>query len=203
MSDEAYPKDWKHVVLHISPDFKQVHGDGDPDASGWVRRQIEKASGVRKTEIAGAFVVELTRHEDDRGFLFEIARASGAKGPHAVIANFGQVYLVGDWKAGTVRAFHKHERTWDWFCCVSGAVRIILRDGREDSPTHGKMSELVISAAAPKLLVIPPGVWHGWQALEDNTLLLSIASEPYDPEKPDEERLPYNSFGCSWDINFK
>jgi len=65
--------------------------------------------------IAGVKVVELTSHEDDRGYLTEIARRADDNEPHAVVHRFGQVYLVGDPSRGTIRAFHKHEELWDWF----------------------------------------------------------------------------------------
>ncbi|MEJ5199015.1 MAG: hypothetical protein WHX53_08835, partial [Anaerolineae bacterium] len=48
----------------------------------------------------------------------EIARAAGGDEPHAVVHRFGQVYLVGDPVRGAIRAFHKHEELWDWFCIV-------------------------------------------------------------------------------------
>jgi dTDP-4-dehydrorhamnose 3,5-epimerase-like enzyme len=50
---------------------------------------------------------------------------------------------------------------------------------------------------------VPPGVFHGWVALEDGTQLISVASELYDPENPDEERIPWNSFGYDWSVRFR
>ena len=45
------------------------------------------------------------------------------------------------------------------------------------------------------MIVVPPGVYHGWMSLEDDTQLVSTASEVYNREKPDEVRIPPNSFG--------
>ena len=56
--------------------------------------------------IDGVKVVDLVTHEDDRGYLTEIARQAGAPEPHAVVHRFGQVYLVGNPARGTIRAFH-------------------------------------------------------------------------------------------------
>jgi dTDP-4-dehydrorhamnose 3,5-epimerase len=55
----------------------------------------------------------------------------------------------------------------------------------------------------PMLLVIPPGVYHGWMALEDDTQLVSTASEVYNRQNPDEERVPPDAFGYDWTIKFK
>jgi dTDP-4-dehydrorhamnose 3,5-epimerase-like enzyme len=53
---------------------------------------------------------------------------------------------------------------------------------------------VVTSARRPTLIVVPPGVFHGWVALEDNTLLLSVASHVYDRLEPDEVRVPPQAF---------
>jgi dTDP-4-dehydrorhamnose 3,5-epimerase-like enzyme len=62
------------------------------------------------------------------------------------------------------------------------------------------MSQFVLSGMKPGLLVVPPGVYHGWMSLEDDTQMVSIASEPYDAENPDETRIPTDSFGDVWAV---
>jgi dTDP-4-dehydrorhamnose 3,5-epimerase len=45
--------------------------------------------------------------------------------------------------------------------------------------------------AAPKLVQIPPGIWHGFQAMgETEALALHLNTEPFCFDAPDEERLP-------------
>jgi dTDP-4-dehydrorhamnose 3,5-epimerase-like enzyme len=46
-------------------------------------------------------------------------------------------------------------------------------------------------------------VYHGWMSLEDDTMMISTASEVYNRANPDEERVPYDSFGYDWSIKFK
>lgn len=149
--------------------------------------------------IEGAEFIELTAHADDRGYLVEIARRGGDE-PHAVVHEFGQVYLVGDPARGTVRAFHRHAETWDWFFIGHGSAKFVLVDGREDSPTSGEVMVVVAGERKPRLIAVPPGVWHGWMSLEDDTQLVSVASRPYDRERPDEERIAPDSFGDIWTV---
>ena len=59
---------------------------------------------------------------------------------------------------------------------------------------------MVIGTNNPSLIVVPPGVFHGWMALEDNTQLISTASEVYDRGNPDEVRVPPDSFGYVWEV---
>lgn len=39
--------------------------------------------------------------------------------------------------------------------------------------------------------------------LKDNTIMISVASEVYNKEKPDEIRIPPNSFGDVWTTKYK
>ena len=150
--------------------------------------------------IEGVDVIKLATHVDDRGYLIEIARTAEDTAPHGVIHQFGQVYLVGDPVRGTIRAFHKHEELWDWFFISHGSAKFVLKDDRKDSSTYEEMMTVVINAKAPRLLVIPPGVYHGWISLEDDTQMVSTASHTYNHEKPDETRIPPDAFGDVWEV---
>lgn len=145
--------------------------------------------------IEGVKQVELKANVDDRGYLIEILRASD---PH--FTKFGQIYLVGDFSSGTIRAFHKHNILWDWFFISHGAAKFVLVDDRKGSKTYKQIDSYVISSRNPGLLVIPPGVYHGWMALEDDTQMISTASEVYNRDKPDEERISPDTYGNVWEI---
>lgn len=142
-------------------------------------------------------VVDLTVHEDDRGSLLEYARwmddDDSQNESHSLVHKFGQVYTVTNPRADVVRAFHCHKVMWDWYSIIAGRALVVLAtDNVGGQPT---VMRLVMSARKPQLLQIPPGVWHGWMSLDNNTTLLSIASECYDREKPDEERKPWDWMG--------
>jgi dTDP-4-dehydrorhamnose 3,5-epimerase len=139
--------------------------------------------------------VPLTPHVDERGYLVEILRAVD---PH--FSKFGQVYLVGNFARGVIRAFHKHEVLWDWFFISHGAAKFVLVDDRRGSPTYGRMNIFVTSDRNPNLIAVPPGVYHGWISLEDDTQMISIASEVYNRTQPDEVRVSPDSFGDVWTV---
>ncbi|MFH1415458.1 MAG: dTDP-4-dehydrorhamnose 3,5-epimerase family protein [Elusimicrobiota bacterium] len=140
-------------------------------------------------------LVPLEIYMDDRGYLIEIIRSVD---PH--FNKFGQVYLVGDMTRGTVRAFHKHDVLWDFFFISHGSAKFGLYDDRPDSSTYKERAVLVSGERKPSVLVVPPGVFHGWMALEDDTQMISIASEVYNRSNPDEVRVPPDSFGFQWEI---
>jgi len=152
--------------------------------------------------IEGVKLVPLTTHSDDRGHLLEIYRTDTD-----YHRNFGgkinQVYIVEDPVRGTIRAFHRHQQLWDFFFISHGSAKFALHDGREQSGTSGETNTFILGDKQRKLLIVPPGVYHGWMSLEDDTQLISIASHTYNAENPDEERVPYNSFGYDWSVQFK
>jgi dTDP-4-dehydrorhamnose 3,5-epimerase-like enzyme len=143
-------------------------------------------------------LVDLVPRIDDRGYLIEILRASDEH-----FTKFGQIYLVGDMTRNTIRAFHIHKLLWDWFFVTHGSAKFAFVDDRKDSPTYKEINTFVITERKSQLLVVPPGVYHGWMSLEDDTQMVSTASEVYNRENPDEERVPYDSFGYDWSVKFK
>ena len=145
--------------------------------------------------IEGVQLIPLDVHVDDRGYLIEIVRATDPYLP-----KFGQVYVVGDQVRGVIRAFHKHAELWDFFFISHGAAKFVLKDDRPQSATYRQMETYVLTQRNPALLVVPPGVYHGWMSLEDDTQMISTASEVYRRDNPDEVRIPPDSFGDVWTV---
>ncbi len=157
-------------------------------------------SGEEKLEerkINGVKLIYLITRVDDRGDLVENWRKSWNLLP----GNVSQVYTVHNPRRDVIRAYHKHDELWDLFSIVNGSAKFRLKDDRKESSTYGMEEEVILGVRKPGLLVVPPGVYHGWMSLEDNTILLSIASHEYNREKPDEYRIPFDSFGADkWNI---
>ena len=134
--------------------------------------------------------MKLTKHTDARGFVYEIFRRDNPQ-----FTRFGQVYVVGDVTRGTVRAWHRHFKMDEWFCCVHGNVQFTLHDPEADTFT-----EHPLSGTEPSLLYVPRGVYHGHRVLSDGALTIAICTEPYDPTQKDEERVPADHFpGYRWE----
>ena len=129
-------------------------------------------------------LIDLTRYVDDRGSLVELLRISWEVCPHPI----RQVYMVHDRKADVRRCWHKHAELWDLFTIVHGTA--VFGIVNEDS---GFAKRYVLSDEKPQLLVVPPGFYHGWCSLTDDTLLVSLASHEYNRDNPDEVRIPPDS----------
>lgn len=137
-------------------------------------------------------VKELTMHLDDRGFLFEALRADDD-----IFTKFGQAYVSSIYP-GVVKGFHKHFIQADHVVCVGGQIRLVLVD---DSGSEPIIEEHHLSLLNPKLIVIPPGIYHGWACIGNSAaLVMNVSSEPFDRNNPDEFKIdPHsNPWGYTW-----
>lgn len=137
---------------------------------------------------------------DERGRLMEIMRRDWP-----IFKKFGQVYVTTNYP-GVVKAWHYHTKQTDMVACVKGMVKLALYDGREDSPTYREVNEFFIGEHNPKLIVIPPGVYHGWKCIsETESIVVNCPDELFDYDNPDEHRAAYDDpeIPYNWDIVFK
>ncbi len=135
--------------------------------------------------IEGVKLKNLRVIPDERGRVMEILRSDDE-----LFIKFGQVYLSTTYP-GVVKGWHMHKKQWDNVACISGMVKLVIYDGREDSPTFGEINEFFIGVHNPKLVQIPPNVYHGWKCIsEEEALVINIPTDLYNYKEPDEHRLP-------------
>jgi dTDP-4-dehydrorhamnose 3,5-epimerase len=131
---------------------------------------------------------------DERGRLMEMLRCD-----EPFFSRFGQVYMTTNYPQ-VVKAWHYHKKQTDNVCCVKGMIKLVLYDSRAGSLTKGEISEFFIGDFNPVLISIPPGIYHGWKCISaDESLVISIPTEPYNYEQPDEFRLPPDTADIPYD----
>jgi len=93
-----------------------------------------------------------------------------------------------------VRAWGLHLRSTDRLFVVSGLIRFAVFDGREESPTFGQTSELIVGEKNPGLLTISPNLYHGWKNIgTTEAVIINMPDRLYDYEAPDALDLPWDS----------
>lgn len=134
--------------------------------------------------IGGAFLAAARLNLDSRGSLVEVFRAAWTR--HRGGERVAQAYLSTTY-ADVVKGWHLHREQTDRFACVAGRVVVALYDLRPDG--HPSVVEVALSAQYPQLLVIPPGVAHGWSNPgPGDATILNLVSHEYDGS--DEYRRP-------------
>jgi dTDP-4-dehydrorhamnose 3,5-epimerase len=126
-------------------------------------------------------------HED--GHVTEVARAGWEVLRNPLV----QVHITTTF-AGRIRAWGVPPQGSDRLFVVSGLVKFVIFDGRNDSPTSGQLDEFVVSEKNPGLLIVPPNLYHGWKNIgPTEATVINMPDRIYDYEHPDALDLPWDS----------
>jgi dTDP-4-dehydrorhamnose 3,5-epimerase len=150
---------------------------------------VNETGGLKAPHVPGV-VFRPTRpvpHED--GVVSEVARSSWEELASPIV----QVHITTT-LPGRIRAWGLHQRTTDRLFVVSGLVQFAVFDGRESSPTFGKVFELKVSEKNPGLLIIGPNLYHGWKNIGvSEAAIINMPDRMYNYDAPDAHDLPWDS----------
>lgn len=144
---------------------------------------------LRRDLIADVRVKEVRNLVTRSGVTTEIYRTDWGVGRGAI-----EQAIHVSLRGRAVSAWHCHRIQTDHIFVTHGAIKLVLFDDRESSPTRGKLNEFHLSLVRPTLVVIPPGVWHGIQNLmPDTSVFVNFFDHAYRYDDPDEWRLPLDT----------
>jgi len=145
-----------------------------------------------ETRLKGAYVLDLERREDSRGFFARAfcQKEFTAHGLKPVIAQANVAYNI---KKGTLRGMHFQfppAAETKLVRCTRGAILDIIVDLRPESPTFLQHIAVELNEENGRSLYVPERFGHGYQALRDNTETSYQVGEFYTPDC--ESGLMYN-----------
>lgn len=139
--------------------------------------------------IQGVESARLEPQVDHRGSLFEVVNFDHPFWQEPVVYAYGITI-----RPGRIKGWGVHKLQTDRYLIARGSVRVVLFDGRSESPTQGLIDVRQLRGEDPSLLRIPPGVWHADQNWgDDDALILNFPTNPYNREAPDKYRLDPHS----------
>jgi dTDP-4-dehydrorhamnose 3,5-epimerase len=155
-----------------------------------------------ETRFDGVFVIDLERHEDQRGFF---ARSFCAKEFAAcgLPAGFVQCNISYNHRRGALRGMH-----YQLVPCEEGKlvratrgwILDVVLDLRPWSTTYCDWLSFNLSDENGRALYIPPGFAHGFQTLTDHTEVFYQMTEFYDPDLARGVRWDDPAFAIEWPI---
>ena len=155
-----------------------------------------------ETELKGAYIIELEKFEDERGFFTrvwdkKIMQDQGLK------SDLVQMSFSFSKKKGTLRGMHFQEepfREVKIVKCIQGKIFDVIIDLRVESRTYKKWIGIELSADKQKMIYVPEGFAHGFQTLEENTHVLYQMSNWFSPEHEKGIRWDDKDFNIKWPI---
>lgn len=126
---------------------------------------------IIEKHLDAVIVIQLHKHEDERGFFMEIYNQQSFKnlGLTNVFVQDNCSYTLDK---GTLRGLHYQKEPYaqsKLIRCTKGKILDISVDLRKGSPTFSKVVLINLSENDGKLVLIPKGFAHGVLVLEDNS----------------------------------
>lgn len=152
------------------------------------------------TPLAGAYLIDLEKRGDDRGF-FARAFCEQEFAAHQLVSRFVQVNNSLSAFKGTLRGMHYQlapKAETKLVRCIRGALWDAILDLRPESPTFGQHFGAELSAENRRMMYVPKGFAHGFITLQDDTEAFYFVDEFYSPEQ--ERGLRWNDprFAIKW-----
>jgi dTDP-4-dehydrorhamnose 3,5-epimerase len=132
--------------------------------------------------INDVIIKKINKFEDERGWLAEIFRNDET-------SYRGVMSYISLTKPGIIRGPHEHKFQADCFVFIGpGSFELHLWDRRESSSTNGEYLKLEVGENNPTLVIVPPGVVHGYECVsESSAMSLNFPDKLYKGENKSEE----------------
>ena len=154
----------------------------------------------KETHLKGAFVIDLERREDSRGFFARMFCANEFE-QHGLKPTIVQGNLSFNHKAGTMRGMHMQlppAPETKLVRCTRGRIYDVIVDLRPGSPTYLQHFGIELSEENRTALYVPEMFAHGYQALTDGAEVTYLVGEFYTPGTEKGYRYNDPAFGIQW-----
>jgi dTDP-4-dehydrorhamnose 3,5-epimerase len=157
---------------------------------------------ISATKVAGAFVIQPERIEDERGY-FARTYCARELAEHGIDPQVVQRSISYNRVRGTLRGMHfqaaPHEEN-KIVSCGRGSIYDVVVDLRRDSATYRSWFGITLTDEDATALFIPKGCAHGFITLADDTTVHYDISGFYHPESARGVRYDDPALGIEWPL---
>lgn len=128
---------------------------------------------IEKTNIEGAYIIKNHSFEDERGYFLRLFCNDTLKKSNLDF-EIKQSSISYNNKKYTIRGMHYQNKPYGEIKlvrCIKGKIFDAIADIRKNSSTFGKKFSIELCENDGQMLYIPPYVAHGFQTLEDKTIV--------------------------------
>ena len=137
-------------------------------------------------------IIPLKKIPDERGTIYHMLRSDSEH-----FTQFGEIYFSKIYP-GVIKGWHIHKKMTLNYAVVSGMIKLVLYDMRENSKTKGELMELFLGEDNYSLVIIPPGVANGFKGIgTKEAIVANCATHPHEPNEiirmePFTKEIPYD-----------
>ncbi len=156
----------------------------------------------QETPLTGAYVIELERITDQRGFFARVWCKNELR-QQGLETELAQTNVGFSYRKGTLRGLHFQERPHTEVKivrCTRGSVFDVIVDLRPESPSYKRWFGVELSEENCKMIYVPEGCAQGYISLTDNAEIYYHTSEFYHPESASGVRYDDAEFGIVWPV---
>lgn len=155
-----------------------------------------------KTKIKGVYIITPEPREDPRGYFTRVFAKEELK-KLGIVFNIVHINRSLSVDKGLIRGLHyqKYPKSEDKIIqCLQGKIFDVVIDLRRNSKTFGQWMGEILDPVNKKMLLVPKGCAHGFQALEGNSIVEYFVTQYYTPSY--EQGIRYNDpfFNIEWPI---
>ena len=152
--------------------------------------------------LLGAYVIELEPRGDLRGF-FARTFCVQEFAAYGLTTHWVQSNMSFSSNAGTIRGLHFQRAPMmetKLVRCTRGIIFDVIVDLRLNSATYGQWHGEQLDDNNRRMIYVPEGFAHGFQALSNNVEMLYLHSAPYSSQHEDGLKWDDPKLGIPWPI---
>lgn len=154
----------------------------------------------QETKLKGAFIIDIEKIEDERGFFAEGWKKDVAA-QYGITEEFTRTNISNNRLKDTLRGLHSQREPFaeaKLVRCIKGSIFDVAVDIRPGSPTFAQWIGAELSADNHRMLYIPRGFLHGFQTLEADTTVFYQVAGSYKSDAERGARYDDPAFGIEW-----
>ena len=126
--------------------------------------------------IDGVKIIPLKQIPDERGKIMHMLKSTDEH-----FEKFGEIYFSVAYP-GVIKGWHLHTKQAQFYAVISGMIKLVLYDERNNSNTYGELIEIFTGEDNYQLIKIPVGVVNGYKTIgPKSAIVANCATEPHDP----------------------
>ena len=148
--------------------------------------------------IDGVVITELKQFHDDRGKVMRLIDVE-----HDNFNDIKEVYFSCIY-SGVVKGWHRHKKMSLNYAVISGSVKCVLFDDRDNSSTKGDIQEIFLGPESYKMVSVPPMVWNGFMGIGGSmSTVVNCASMIHEDDEVDKKDPMCNDIPYEWSVNHR